>query len=90
MAGLAVVAVWGWVPQQDTLLVVVLGGQVGMSGVQGETAPTADNAGGGLVQAAEFTLLGHRVEGDGCHDLAAEVGQGEYYPTGHQIYGLGF
>ena len=60
-----------------------------MSDVQSETAPTADNAGGGLVQAAEFTLRGHRVEGDGCH-LASEVGQGEYYPTGHQIYGLGF
>ena len=41
-----------------------------MSGVQLETATTADNTGGGLVQAPELTVLGHRVVGDGGH-LAA-------------------
>lgn len=41
-----------------------------MSGVQLEAAPAADNTGGGLVQASELTVLGHRVVGDGGH-LAA-------------------
>ena len=65
MAGLAVVAVWVGVTQGPALLVVELGGEVCVSGVQLGAAATADNTGGGLVQAPELTVLGHRVVGDG-------------------------
>ena len=67
---------------------VELGGEMNMPDIQPGVAATADDARGGLVQAAIFS--GHRdpVEGSGGHlDLEGQV---RLDPTGFQKYGPDF
>ena len=88
MLSVAVIAPGRGVSCQQGLFVVELGGEMNMPNVQPGVATTADDAGGGLVQAAILSGHGDPVEGSGGHlDLEGQV---RLNPTGLQKYGPDF